>query len=1175
MIYRYYTEKRDGYDTAAKAVEAQLRSFLKIPNASVRLLTRYDVQGVQGVPEERLADITAVISNPLVDNISADKLPVLPHDSRLLITESLPGQYDILADTTEQCIQFVLSDSELPRPIVKTAKVYVISDVNDSEFAKIKAYLINPVEEREAQAQKPETLLDTDTAEPDDVALVSQEDLTHPDKLGLAMSAEDLATVREYFTRKGRQPTITEIRMLDTYWSDHCRHTTFNTQFPEAEITINDARVKAAFEAFKAVNGDRPVTLMNIATAAMRHMRKSGELPMLYETESDENNACTIKIADKAGDTLLFFKNETHNHPTEIEPFGGAATCVGGAIRDPLSGRAYVYQAMRITGAGDPRTPFEDTVAGKLPQRKITTTAAAGYSSYGNQIGVAAGYVRELYHPGYVAKRMELGAVIASAKEAHVRREKPLPGDVVIVMGARTGRDGVGGATGSSKEHEKDTVTKSAAEVQKGDAPKERNLQRLLSNPDVTRLIKKCNDFGAGGASVAIGEIADGVEIDLDTLPTKYAGLDGTELAISESQERMAVVVAASDAQELLRQCLLENVEAVIAAKITQTPRLVMKHRGKTIVDIARAFLDSAGATRYTKVLVGEKGAAANSAKSQTSGGSLLELNTASQKGLAQMFDCSVGAGTIFAPYGGKYQLTENPVMAALIPALPTKASLLAYGYEPYLSEADPFAGAQDAVVASVAKLVAAGADLDSIHLSLQEYFPRLGDCPERWGVVFSAMLGAFSAQMGLKIAAIGGKDSMSGSFGTIDVPPTLVSFACGVGAPATLISNEFRRTNSPVYALKLPQEFGKMREMFEKYGELVRTGAVLSARYCRTGRSFSNMCLGNMIGYEGESYISNSIVFEAAEELPGYVFVGRTQAKAEINGTPLSQIREKYEAPLEGIFPVNPAFVKQSGDAPTIADTQRPGTRCVHRSLLPKAIIPVFPGTIGEFDAQQALEREGGKGEQVLIRNLTPALLQESVAALEAALKAAQMLIIPACSAEYAGYSAALLKNPRLANAVAQLLERGGLVLKIGAITTAGTLAPNTIGRHQSCYARVRVSSTASPWLSKCEAGEVYLQAVSHSAGRFVAEPHTLEALKERGQIALQFADFDGNASMDIAHNPFGSDYAAAGISSECGRVLEVLIHPERYNEHTVRNIRANGDKYLPVFKSGVKYFM
>jgi phosphoribosylformylglycinamidine synthase len=916
------------------------------------------------------------------------------------------------------------------------------------------------------------------------------------------------------------------------------------------------------------VNGDKPVTLMNIATAPMRHLRKNGELPMLYESESEENNACTIKVDD----TLLFFKNETHNHPTEIEPFGGASTCVGGAIRDPLSGRAYVYQAMRITGAGDPRTPIQDTIKGKLPQRKITVTAAEGFSSYGNQIGLATGYVKELYHPGYVAKRLEVGAVIGAAKESHVRREKPTAGDVVVVMGGRTGRDGIGGATGSSKTHGADTVSQSAAEVQKGNAPEERKLQRLFRNPAVTRLIKKCNDFGAGGASVAIGELADGIEIDLDALPVKYQGLDGTELAISESQERMAVVIGAGDLAELLEHCAAENIEAVAAAVITEEPRLVMKWRGQKIVDIARSFLDTNGAKRYTDVRVSEPPPVCSSWKDyEPDKGSAFFLNASepvSQKGLVQRFDSSIGAGSVFMPFGGKYEDVECSVMAALIPTLPNRASLMAYGFDPYRTKNDPFGGSEHAVITSVGRLVAAGADLDTIHLSLQEYFPRVNDCPERWGKVFAAMLGAFSAQMGLKIAAIGGKDSMSGSFGDLDVPPTLISFACGVGDPALLVSNDIKGMGNPVYALINPADYAQLRAVWKKYGELIKAGKVLSADY---------------VPHNG------TICFEASEELPdseSYEFLEYTTEK---------MLAEVKCDKLESVFPTK---VKQDGTAPTITDERRPVIVAKAKFAQPVAVIPVFPGTNCEYDTQMALERAGGVGRQVLVRNLTPAMLSESILELEKAVKGSQMLIFPGGFSGgdepdgSAKFIVSLFRNERLTAAVHELLyERDGLILgicngfqalvKLGLLPTgrvspitreSATLTYNLIGRHQARYVTTRVASVNSPWLSECKAGEVYLQPVSHGEGRFTAPPTVLERLKADGQIAFQYADFDGVPSMDIAHNPNGSDWAIEGITSADGRILGKMAHSERWREHVAKNIP--GEKFLPVFEGGVKYY-
>ncbi|MCL1832336.1 MAG: phosphoribosylformylglycinamidine synthase, partial [Oscillospiraceae bacterium] len=947
------------------------------------------------------------------------------------------------------------------------------------------------------------------------------------------------------------------------------------------DVEIEDERVRAAFEQYGQVRREvygeaaasRPVSLMDIATLPAKLLKKRGQLPNI--DESPEINACTVRVKARGDrsvrDWLLYFKNETHNHPTEIEPFGGAATCLGGGIRDPLSGRSYVYQAMRLTGAGDPRTPIDETLQGKLPQRKITQTAAEGYSTYGNQIGLASGLIKEIYHPGYVAKRMECGALVGAAKVGHVRREKPIAGDVVVLIGGRTGRDGVGGATGSSTSHEKDTVTVSAAEVQKGDANEERKIVRLFRKPEVMGLIKKCNDFGAGGVSVAIGELADGIEVNLDAVPTKYHGLDGTELAISESQERMAVVVASSDLAELLKQCELENVEATQVAVITEEPRLVIKWRGKKIIDIARTFLDTNGAKRYTDVSVAAKPASVSSID-------LSALNETSQKGLIQRFDASAGGGSVFMTLGGKEQLTENQVMAAIVPCTPTLASLMAYGFDPYITEADPFGGSAYAVVNSVAKIVAAGADLDTIHLSLQEYFPRLGESPERWGQIFAAMLGAFSAQVGLKIAAIGGKDSMSGSFGDVDVPPTLIAFACGTGNPAVLVSNEFKAAGNPVYKLELPEDYGEMRQAFSAYGELVKSGKIVTAAVYENASTLVNMARGNNIGVTGNGEIArNAIVFEANEAVDGYALIGHTAA-----------VDVSCESLLEDVFP---SQIAQNGDAPTITDARKPTFTRATSFAKPKATIAVIPGTNCEIDTVAALERAGGGSEQVIVLNRSASQLAQSLTALEQAIKSSQMLILPGgySGGEEPGgsakFMAALLGKPALRAAIDDLFNRDGLILgigdgfgallRLGLLCDLGTaaLTTNLIGRHQAGFVNARVASTASPWLSECNMGEVYAQPVSYDEGRFVAEANTLETLKANGQIALQYVDFEGKASMDVAHNPGGSQLGIAAITSADGRVMGTMLHSERYNPHTAKNI--TGEKFLPLFEGGVRYFI
>ena len=916
---------------------------------------------------------------------------------------------------------------------------------------------------------------------------------------------------------------------------------------------------------------------------------------------------------------MLFRSNETHNHPTEIEPYGGASTCIGGAIRDPLSGRAYVYQAMRITGAGDPRTPLEETLPGKLPQRKLTVTAAEGYSSYGNQIGLATGYVKELYHNGYIAKRLETGAVVGAAPSSWVRRESPKPGDMVVLLGGRTGRDGIGGATGSSKTHSADTVSESASEVQKGNAPEERKLQRLFRNPDVTRLIKRCNDFGAGGAAVAIGELADGVEINLDAIPVKYDSLDGTEIAISESQERMAVVVAEEDWQALLSHAESENVEATVVARISDHNKLSMMWRGKKVVDIARSFLDTNGALRSTDVYVPPVSPIAPQADNRPIADKLRklagDLHFCSQKGLVERFDSSIGAASVFMPFGGKYALTETQVMAALLPVAGTRtASVMAYGFDPHLTEADPFAGSVYAVVTSIAKLIAVGTGLDTIHLSLQEFFPRLNEDATRWGLPFSAILGAFSAQMGLSIAAIGGKDSMSGSFGDLDVPPTLISFAVGVHDASKLVSPEFKAAGHPVYLLEAPirndglPDYHALRTIWLNYTNLCRSGKILSAWACETSGLYGGvmkMALGNRIGFTGKAgsmtdeYQWGSILFESAEELDGFTLLGYTQEEPvlsfEQTSIPLEDLREIWESTLEGVFPIN---AKQAGDAPVITSSLQAIPYRGSAFAKPKAVIPVFPGTNCEYDTAAAIERAGGVPQIVLVRNLTPHMLQDSIHELESAIQSAQMLVFPG---GFSGgdepdgsgkFIVSLFRNERLADATHDLIQnKDGLILGIcngfqaliklgllpyGKITTMSadspTLTFNRIGRHQSRYINARVASVLSPWLSKCRPGELYTQPISHGEGRFVASESVLNTLQANGQIAFQYVDGNGQPSMDIAYNPNGSAWAIEGICSHDGRILGKMAHTERYGEYVAKNIPGN--KFMPLFEGGLGYF-
>ncbi|MCL2037163.1 MAG: phosphoribosylformylglycinamidine synthase, partial [Oscillospiraceae bacterium] len=1156
---------------------------------------------------------------PACDVFFTETLPDL-QNKLFLCVETLPGQFDVRADSCEQCIQLLLGGE---RPTVRTAVIYAFSGINDSDFVRVKDYLINPVECREGSHEIPQTL----TISASQKCEQNRDDIPEIADLsefvdGLAMSSADLDCIRDYFGKIGRNPTLTELRVLDTYWSDHCRHSTFNTVIESAEIY--DARVERAYEHFRNLNGDSLVTLMRIATIGGKVL----ETPVV--DVSDEINACTVRVkanfADSASqDWLLFFKNETHNHPTEIEPFGGAATCIGGAIRDPLSGRGYVYQSMRITGAADPRTPIEKTIPGKLPQRKLTTSAADGFSSYGNQIGLATGYVKELYHPGYAAKRLEAGAVVGAAPAEWVRRECPLPDDVVILLGGRTGRDGIGGATGSSKTHGGDTVSECAAEVQKGNPPEERKLQRLFRNPDVTLLIKRCNDFGAGGASVAIGELADGVEINLDAFPLKYDGLNGTEIAISESQERMAVVVSPNDVEALKEYAKSENIEATVVAKITAEPKLTMLWKGRKIVDIDRDFLDTNGAVRCAAVIVPNL----TDKTAEIPLESFEELQNCSQKGLVERFDSSIGAGSIFMPFGGKFAATETQVMASLLPVSgTTTASVMAYGFEPYTTDFDPFGGGVFSVVTSVAKLIAAGVSLDSgsIHLSLQEYFPRVNDEPLRWGKPFAAMLGAFSAQMGLKIAAIGGKDSMSGTFAIqeesednneLNVPDTLISFAVGVAEAAELISPEFKQAGNPVYLLETPldcdgmPDYARLRSLWGEYSRLLRDGKIFSAwvivvkngsNSCKDG--IAKMAFGNMLGFTGEipeNIPAASIIFESCEDLERFRLLGYTQEKPFLNEMPLEVLYADWQAPLEGVFPTR---IEQPGEAPTISGVRQsaPSFRQNQRNRLKSglctAVIPVFPGTNCEYDTAAAVHRAGGEAKIVGIANLTPQMLEDSVVRLESAIREAQMLILPGGFSGgdepdgSAKFIVSLFRNPRLSDAVHDLIRRrDGLILgicngfqalvKLGLLpygeilpqtSDSPTLTFNRIGRHQSRYVTTRLASVNSPWLSLCNPGELYVQPVSHGEGRFVASEDCLDKMKSQGQIVFQYVDYNGRPSMDIEFNPNGSDFAIEGICSPDGRILGKMAHSERYGELVARNIPGN--KFLPIFESGVKYF-
>ena len=1235
-VYRCYTEKMPGFDVAAQALCQQLRQEEGIQTLEgVRILCRYDVQGI----DEQTYELAkaGVFSEPAADYVYDEQIKV-PSGARALIVEALPGQFDMRADSCSQCIALMTQGD---RPLVRAATVYILSGgLTDADMDKVRKALINPVECREAAAEKPETL-QADYPAPPDVAVLTG--LTREDAdleavlrdYGLAMDLDDLRFLQRYFIDEGRDPTLTELRMIDTYWSDHCRHTTFSTHL--TDVDIQDPAVHVSYQEYldarRELYGDkaedRPVTLMDIATCGAKVLKKRGILKDL--DESDEINACSVRItADVDGRPepwLLMFKNETHNHPTEIEPFGGAATCLGGAIRDPLSGRAYVYQAMRVTGAGDPRTPLEETLPGKLPQRTICRKAAAGYSSYGNQIGLATGLVSEVYHEGYVAKRLETGAVVGAAPAENVVRRQPEPGDVVILLGGRTGRDGCGGATGSSKSHSTESLTECGAEVQKGNAPEERKIQRLFRNPEATRLIKRCNDFGAGGVSVAVGELADGLDIDLDRVPKKYDGLDGTELAISESQERMAVVLAPEDVAAFHALAAAENLESSAIAVVTEAPRLRMTWRGQCVCDIARSFLNSNGAKKSSGVRVpsapfpvmtaGEPGLSGRDRALSV----LSDLNVCLQKGLGTRFDGSIGASSVLMPFGGKNQLTPTQVMAAKLPVLgaeTTTASVMAWGFDPRMMKKSPYFGAQASVVSSMARLVAAGADPGRVWLSLQEFFEKPDRSrPERLGKPFAALLGAFDAQLRLGAGAIGGKDSMSGSFNDLDVPPTLISFAITAMNAGNVLSPEFKAPNNPVYLFAAPlnadgtPDLAGVRAMWQRFHALCRDGRVLSAWALSAGGALEAVCkmaIGNDIGFTLDPAFDEAGLYELGygglvAELTGDcadgVRLGVTGGNAIALHSctlGLDEVKAALSAPLESTYPTAVAGAK--GTVPAPLYTTRPATRHSGQTARPVAVIPAFPGTNCEYDTKRAIERAGGEGRIVLVRNMTPDLLKQSARELVSAISQAQMLIIPG------GFSGgdepdgsgkfiqALLRSPALTDAVHDLLHRrDGLALgicngfqaliKLGLLpfgeirslnASCPTLTFNTIGRHQSVYAYTRVASVKSPWLSLCQPGEVHRIVFSHGEGRFMARQEMLDTLAANGQIALQYCDENGVPSMDIDVNINGSVMAIEGITSPDGRVLGKMGHSERVGEYVAKNIPGN--KFQPLFEGGVHYF-
>ena len=1225
MVYRVYVEKKQGQTHEADSLLREIKDFLQIENLeAVRVLNRYDAENI----EEGLFNycVNTVFSEPQVDNVSFE----VPTGDIVFAVEPLPGQYDQRADSAAQCIQII---SQGNRPTIRTAKVYVLTGALTAEqIAAIKKHVINAVESREASLETYETLA-IEYAIPETVAtidgFISMDEAALAellDKLGLAMDLDDLKFLQNYFKgEEHRDPTITEIRVVDTYWSDHCRHTTFSTHLDN--IQIEDGAVKAAYERYLAarveVYGEekaakRPQTLMDIATIGTKTLKKRGLLPEL--DESEEINACSIHVdAEVNGenqDWLLMFKNETHNHPTEIEPFGGAATCIGGCIRDPLSGRAYVHQAMRVTGAGDPRKSLSETLAGKLPQRKLCQTAAAGYSSYGNQIGLATGHVAELYHEGFIAKRLECGAVVAAAPASNVRRERPAAGDVIILLGGRTGRDGIGGATGSSKSHNLKSLTTMASEVQKGNAPEERKIQRLFRNPEVTRLIKRCNDFGAGGVSVAIGELADGLRIDLDAVRKKYDGLDGTELAISESQERMAVVVEAKDVDAFIAHAEQENLEAYRVATVTEEARMVMTWKGKEIANLSREFLNTNGAVKHSSVCVADRKCTCGAVTEGSLRTIASELKFASQRGLVERFDASIGAGSVLMPFGGKNQSTPTQAMAAKLPVLPgqetDQASLFAWGCDPDLLSADPYTGAKASIISSVAKIVAAGADYKKAYLTLQEFFEKLKNEPARWGKPFQALLGALDAQLGLNAAAIGGKDSMSGTFLDKDVPPTLISFAIAPLKTTEVISNEFKEAGHPVYLFKAGcmSDFDSLKAVWEQFHALCLAGKVKAAWAVEGGgiaEAVMKMSFGNSIGFKGapEAALNygpayGQIIAELAEEIDGAELIGWTSAEETVTyGAESISIAELYElntAVLENVYPTQTVETKEAIPAFSTAGTVQlaPAVKVAK----PKVLIPVFPGTNCEFDSARAVMAAGAEAEIAVIRNLTADDVARSVESIAAKIADSQMIFIPGGFSGgdepdgSAKFITAFFRNPAIKEQVEKLLnDRDGLMcgicngfqalVKLGLVpygkiidtdANCPTLTFNTIARHQSRIVQTRIASTKSPWLSLMNVGDIVNVPISHGEGKFLAPDALIQELAANGQIATQYVDLNGNPTMDAAFNPNGSLYAIEGITSPDGRVIGKMGHSERFSNGCYKNVPGNYD--IQMFKAAVKYF-
>ncbi len=1229
LVYRIFVEKKEGLDNEARGLLAEARNLLGISGLEgVRLFNRYDAENI----EKDLFDyaVKTVFSEPQLDNAyDALELP----NAYVFAVEPLPGQFDQRADSAAQCIQ-ILSQGE--RPTVTSAKVYALyGSLTDGDIAAIKKHVINAVESREASLEKPETLK-AQYAAPETVATVTgficMDEAALAgllEELGLAMDLDDLKFLQNYFAEtEHRDPTITEIRVVDTYWSDHCRHTTFSTHIDN--VQIDDPAVQAAYERYLAarveVYGEekaaaRPQTLMDIATIGAKTLKKRGLLPEI--DESEEINACSIHVTANVNgedqDWLLMFKNETHNHPTEIEPFGGAATCIGGCIRDPLSGRAYVHQAMRVTGAGDPRKPLSETIPGKLPQRKLCQTAAAGYSSYGNQIGLATVHVAEMYHDGFVAKRLECGAVVAAAPAWNVRRERPEAGDVIVLLGGRTGRDGIGGATGSSKSHNMKSLTTMASEVQKGNAPEERKIQRLFRNSEVTRLIKRCNDFGAGGVSVAIGELAPGLRIDLDAVRKKYEGLDGTEIAISESQERMAVVVEAKDADKFIAYAKEENLEAYRVAVVTEEERMVMTWKGNEIANLSRAFLDTNGAVKHTQVAVNRKDL---SSLSNALYGSLREmasdLKTASQRGLVERFDSTIGAGSLTVPFGGKTQKTPAQTMAALLPVLPgqetSQGSVFSWACDPDLLSTDPYTGAYAAVYTSVAKLVASGADYKKAYLTLQEFFEKLRNEPDRWGKPFAALLGALDAQLELGAAAIGGKDSMSGSFLDKDVPPTLISFAIAPIEEDEIITPEFKQAGDPVYLFGAADETAdSLKSTWEAFYALHKAGKVKAAWAVEKGmgEAVMKMSFGNNIGFKSNGSAEGQwhqgcfwgfLVAELTEDvqIPGVIKLGETIAEAiiDIDGdkAEISELLALHEGVLEDVYPTQTRSTRNI--LPTFSYDKPSTLAPAIKVAKPKVLIPVFPGTNCEYDSARAVMAAGAEPEIVVVRNLTADDVARSVDLVSKKIEESQMIFIPGGFSGgdepdgSAKFITAFFRNPAVKEQVMKLLnDRDGLMcgicngfqalIKLGLVPygkiidtdeNCPTLTFNNISRHQSRIVHTRIASNKSPWLSQMNVGDIVNVPISHGEGKFLASEELALKLAENGQIATQYVDLSGRPTMDTAFNPNGSLYAIEGITSPDGRVLGKMGHSERVGKNLYKNVPGNYD--IRMFEAAVKYF-